>query len=86
MQTDAKGRQRETTITHCFREANKVADMLANIEVSLSTKLTLFETPPQEVRDVLFADTVGARWRRMIINKILRLTPPPHPKKKLVTI
>ena len=32
----------ETTVTHCFCEADKIADMLANIGVSLNTSRTIF--------------------------------------------
>ena len=33
-------------ISHCYREANKVADMLANIGVTLNNKFTFFDSPP----------------------------------------
>jgi len=56
----------ETEITHCFREANKVADKLANLGVNLDGAFMLFVRPPREVLDDLFSDVVGVAWPRMI--------------------
>jgi len=58
----------ETKITHCYREANLVADKLANLGVILDGNFMLFECPPREVLDVLFADAVGVGWPRLIRN------------------
>jgi len=55
----------EVLISYCYGEANKVADTLASIEVTLNVKFALFESPPCEIRDVLF-DNVGVGWSRML--------------------
>ena len=56
----------EVHLTHWFREANKVADTLANIGVNLNVPCMLFRQPPREVMDALFADAVGVEWPRKI--------------------
>ena len=46
-------------ISHCFRDANQTADGLANLGVTMNLGVTIFQIPPLEVRDVLYADCVG---------------------------
>ena len=54
----------EVIIGHCYREANQVADKLANMTISCSFSCTIFDTPQREVMPLLFADNVGVSWRR----------------------
>ena len=49
----------EVHISHCFREANRVADKLANIGVGLDTQCMFYDTPIPVVQDLLFADSIG---------------------------
>lgn len=56
----------EVLVSHCYREANQVADKLANLGVDINNGCMIYESPPVEVRDCLFADSVGASWPRMI--------------------
>lgn len=56
----------ETKITHCYREANQVADKLANMGVELHIGCNIYQDPPCEVREVMHADNVRAAWPRMI--------------------
>jgi len=58
----------EVQISPCYHEANKGADMLANIGVALDAKFAFFDSPPWEVMDVLFADVVGVGWPHLMVN------------------
>ena len=55
-------------ISHCYREANKVADALANIGCNLSSTLAIFDRPPPEIQELLFADSIGVGWPRTMSN------------------
>ena len=57
----------QVTISHCFREANKVADALANIGCNLQSGVAMYERPPNEVKELLFADCIGVGWPRRMI-------------------
>ena len=50
----------EVRITHCYQEANHVADKLVNIGVELSSGCNVYHNPPSEVRDVMYADNIRA--------------------------
>ena len=45
----------EIRVTHCFREANQVADRLANLGITASLGTTSFHVLPLEVRDVFLS-------------------------------
>jgi len=45
---------------HCYKEANRVADKLANLGITSDVGVTYFDSPPEEILDVLYADFVGA--------------------------
>jgi len=47
-------------ISHCYREANQVADKLANLGINLPSGCTVFSSPPQEIMELLYADNVVA--------------------------
>ena len=51
--------QLEVKITHCYREANKVADILANKGVDGMLGVTIYQSPPTEACEALYADSVG---------------------------
>ena len=54
----------EVQVTHCFREANQVANRVANMGVTSSIGIIIYQHPPLEVRDLMFADCMGATWPR----------------------
>ena len=56
----------DVQITHCYREANEVADKLANMEIRSQSKYMSFNSLPCEVKDVLLADNVRAYWPHLI--------------------
>jgi len=54
----------DVEITHCFRETNQVADRLANIGVTGRLGAIMYQNPPMEIQDVLYADRMGTQWPR----------------------
>ena len=54
----------EIKISHCFREANQVADKLANLGAQEGFGLQVFQVPPRETYDALLADCMGIAWPR----------------------
>jgi len=56
----------DVKITHCFRETNQVADKLANMGVTGRLGAILYQLPPMEIQDVLYADRMGVLWPRRI--------------------
>ena len=56
----------EVKITHCFREANHVADILANKGVEGTPGVTKYPLPPGDIRDALYADDIGVSWPRLV--------------------
>ncbi|PNX74306.1 hypothetical protein L195_g030223 [Trifolium pratense] len=51
----------QVQITHIWREENKSADWLANFSLTLdSFDLHIFETPPRELRSLIFDDISDA--------------------------
>ena len=59
----------EVVISHCYREAHRVANALANIGVVLTNDYTFFVHPPGAVSFLLYADKVGAKSLRMVVNQ-----------------
>ena len=51
-------------ISHCFREANQVADKLANLGVESQLGVKKYRAPPEETREALYADNLGVLWPR----------------------
>jgi len=56
----------EITIPHCYRETNQVANLLANLGVKYNASVAIFESPPTEVYDALYANRLGVAWARQI--------------------
>jgi len=56
----------EVKISHCFREANQVADMLAKMVIEGMLGLTIYRVPLVETRDALYVDSVGVSWPRHV--------------------
>ncbi|KAJ8451425.1 hypothetical protein Cgig2_017816 [Carnegiea gigantea] len=54
----------EIKVTHCYREANQVADKFANLGITSDVGATYFDSPPKEILDALHADFVEAAWPR----------------------
>ena len=59
----------EVKVNHCFRETNRVADALANLGIGLNCEFMYFNEPPSEVSSSLFADRVGAKYPRLIMDQ-----------------
>ena len=60
-----RNREWEVKVEHCYREANRAADWLANFGVSLEVKFELIEAVPKDLRAVLLEDLGGVSWPRM---------------------
>ena len=58
----------QVTLDHCYREANTVADQLANLGVEQLSPLAIFERPPNAVLSHLAHDCNGPSWPHMIQN------------------
>jgi len=54
----------EVRIIHCFREANQVADGLANMGLDGTLEVKTYHVPPTKIREYLYADQMGATWPR----------------------
>jgi hypothetical protein len=52
----------EVRITHVFREANRCADMLANMGCSNTDNIIYFEYPPAEVIQIVDDDYRGVSF------------------------
>ncbi|KAJ8444214.1 hypothetical protein Cgig2_028095 [Carnegiea gigantea] len=59
----------EVQVTHCYREANKVADTLANVGVTLNCNFIVYTHPPRELDSLLYADKIGTKFPRMIASQ-----------------
>ena len=60
----------EVKITHCYREANKAADWLANHGVLINQSVVLLEAVPKDLHAVLLEDLSGVSWRRMVPSRL----------------
>jgi len=49
----------ESKVSHCFRETNQVADILANMGSEGLLGVQIHSTPPKDVWEALYADSVG---------------------------
>lgn len=56
----------EVVVKHCYREANRAADWLANYGVGLNPKLVIMEAAPMGLRDVLLEDLSGVALLRKV--------------------
>jgi hypothetical protein len=56
----------EVHFQHVYREANKVADWLANLGCTLANGTTLFEYPPREVQSLVDDDVLEVSTSRII--------------------
>jgi len=54
----------EVKLSHCFREANQVADKLATIGTEGRLGVTIFRTPPPVIYEAMYADSVGTSCPR----------------------
>jgi len=55
-------------LAHCYREANRVADLLANIGVDQASTFVLFDLPPYSVRSLLVDDSHSVAWPCLLRN------------------
>ena len=58
----------EVKVFHCYREGNQVADTLVNLGIGLCCDFVYFNEPPREVAASLYADQLGIKFLRFIIN------------------
>ena len=56
----------KVTVSHCYREANRAADWLANFGVSLDQRLLVLEAVPGDLQTVLLEDLRGLAHARMV--------------------
>ena len=54
----------EIKVSHCFQEANQVADKLANIGTQGGLGVQIFRVPPKETHESMYADCMGVSWPR----------------------
>ncbi|XP_021751076.1 uncharacterized protein LOC110716749 [Chenopodium quinoa] len=52
---------------NCYREGNRVADILANIGVGFQERVVYFDDPPVEIKNFLWEDLVGVALPRMVM-------------------
>jgi ribonuclease HI len=53
-------------ISHTYREANKCADVLANIGCSLSYDVVFYDSCPDNISDIYVSDTQGSSTPRLV--------------------
>jgi len=51
-------------ISHCYREANQVADILANMGCDGTLGVIIHRVPPTGVGEALYVDSLGVYWPR----------------------
>lgn len=56
----------EVVVQHCYRQANRSADWLANYGVGLSPKLVIMEAAPTSLRAVLLEDISAVALLRRV--------------------
>lgn len=56
----------EVKLQYCYREANKIADFLANLGVQQDTPIIIFDSPPAAALPLLLEDVFGVYWLRRI--------------------
>jgi hypothetical protein len=56
----------EVKIYHSYCEANKCADALANMSCILDCIIVFFESCPNSIKDVFFADVMGLSTPHLI--------------------
>ncbi|PNY00778.1 ribonuclease H [Trifolium pratense] len=56
----------EVVINHAYREANKCADVLANVGCTIDATMVYYETCPKECHNVMLADVLGIATPRFI--------------------
>lgn len=59
-------RDGEVSLHHIFREANKCADVLANLGFELYMAKVEFDSPPSIVQQVMFDDFRGISFPRLV--------------------
>jgi ribonuclease HI len=57
----------KVTVVHSYREANTLADALANIGCSLDYNIIFYDNPPTQLRHLLEADALGITTPRLIL-------------------
>lgn len=53
-------------IYHVYKEANKCADVLANLGCDLAESMMIYEKPPVQVEQLLIVDVLGVSTPRLI--------------------
>ena len=57
----------EVKVYHVYREANRVADILANLGCAQPLGVIVHDTPPRDVLEALYADSLGVYWSRRYV-------------------
>jgi len=57
-----EGNDWEVRVSHCYREANRVADRLANMGIRFDSGTVFYSSPPMKIKDILLADGGGTYW------------------------
>jgi hypothetical protein len=61
----------EVKINHVFREANKCADMLANMGCEDQCRTVFLENPPYRVAQIVEEDCRGVSFPRLISSYVI---------------
>jgi hypothetical protein len=56
----------EIRVTHVYREANRYADILANMESEGISEIAFFENPPPRIVQIVENDVRGVIFPRLI--------------------
>lgn len=56
----------EVLVQHCYREANRAADWLANFGTKMEQRLVFFEAVPSDLQTVLLEDLSGVTIARKV--------------------
>ena len=49
-------------VSHCYQEAKRVVDKLANLGIDKNIGVIFFNSPPKELMDMLRTDAVSVAW------------------------
>lgn len=60
------GQDWSVNVCHIFRQANRVADRLAQLGFAIRDQCEVFDSPPSEVQQLLDADVIGVSTPRII--------------------
>ena len=59
------GRFHQVQVKHCYRQANRCADRLARLRTVQTLNFICFDSPPEDIRNVLDKDFNGRFFNRI---------------------